>query len=81
MYLSIFAIFFKILEIIREVANAELYKCNDDQLNCIIKLANGNVRKAILLLESSSVKYIINNCMFLTYFLVLLVFKKTGLLL
>lgn len=47
---------FKIMEIVRKVAACELYKCGEDQLNSIVKLANGNVRKAILLLESSSVK-------------------------
>lgn len=52
---------FKILGIIRKVASAESYKCSEDQLNGIVKLAIGNVRKAILLLESSSVKYIIDN--------------------
>ena len=63
-----FSYIFKILGIIRKVANAESYKCGDDQLNCIIKLADGNVRKAILLLESSSVKYTVdNNFKFLIY--------------
>jgi replication factor C subunit 3/5 len=65
MSIILFVIFFKILGIIRKVANAESYKCGDDQLHNIIKLANGNVRKAILLLESSSVKYIINNFKYL----------------
>lgn len=44
------------MEILRKISGCELYKISDDHLNNIVKLANGNVRKAILLLESSSVK-------------------------
>ena len=44
------------MNIIRKVSYSESFKCSDDQLNTIVKLANGNVRKAILLLESSSIK-------------------------
>jgi replication factor C subunit 3/5 len=42
--------------ILNRIGQAEGFKCGQDQIGNILKIANGNLRKAILALESSSMK-------------------------
>lgn len=46
----------EIASTLRRIGQAEGFKVTDEQVSAILKLANGNLRKAILALESSSIK-------------------------
>ena len=46
----------EISSILHRIGQAEGFKCGEEQIATILKLANGNLRKAILALESSSMK-------------------------
>ncbi len=46
----------EISTILHRIGQAEGFKCTEDQIISILKLSNGNLRKAILALESTSMK-------------------------